>query len=55
MGIELGSTGAIKVDKYMRTNIPDIFVAGDCCETTHLVCNKQYGFLWDLPLIKWGG
>lgn len=39
-GIEIGNTGAIKADKYMRTNIPDIFAAGDCCETTHLVCNK---------------
>lgn len=39
-GIEIGNTGAIKTDKYMRTNIPDIFAAGDCCETTHLVCNK---------------
>lgn len=40
VGIDIGITGAIKVDKYMRTNIPDIFAAGDCCETTHLVCNK---------------
>ncbi len=39
-GIEIGNTGAIKIDKYMRTNIPDIFAAGDCCETIHLVCNK---------------
>jgi len=40
IGIEIGSTGAIRVDKYMRTNIEDIYSAGDCCETTNLVCNK---------------
>ena len=29
-GIELGFANAIKVDEYMRTNVPDIFAAGDC-------------------------
>ncbi|ABP66378.1 FAD-dependent pyridine nucleotide-disulfide oxidoreductase [Caldicellulosiruptor saccharolyticus DSM 8903] len=29
-GIELLENGAIKVDEYMRTNIEDIFAAGDC-------------------------
>ncbi len=36
-GIELGETGAIKVDKKMQTNIKDIYAAGDCVEKTHLV------------------
>ncbi|MCS7201761.1 MAG: FAD-dependent oxidoreductase [Dictyoglomus sp.] len=40
IGIELGDWGAIKVDKYMRTNIKDIFAVGDCVETYHLVCGK---------------
>ncbi|MBQ9150309.1 FAD-dependent oxidoreductase [bacterium] len=31
-GIVLGSTGAIKVDTKMRTNIPNIFACGDCAE-----------------------
>lgn len=31
-GIELGETGAIKVNKKMQTNIPDIYAAGDCAE-----------------------
>ncbi|MBI1388742.1 MAG: dehydrogenase [bacterium] len=39
-GIELGSTGAIKVDKRMETSIPGIFAAGDCCETIHMVTGK---------------
>lgn len=36
-GIEIGPTGAIKVDKHMRTNIPNIFAAGDCAEKTNTV------------------
>ena len=36
-GIELGVTGAIKVDKHMQTNIKDIYAAGDCAEKTHIV------------------
>ncbi len=31
-GITLGSTGAIKVDTKMRTNVPNIFACGDCAE-----------------------
>ncbi|HPY55893.1 MAG TPA: FAD-dependent oxidoreductase, partial [Sedimentibacter sp.] len=32
MGVKLGSTGAIKVDKYMKTNIEDVYSCGDCIE-----------------------
>ncbi|MCD6386513.1 FAD-dependent oxidoreductase, partial [Candidatus Sumerlaeota bacterium] len=39
-GIELGETGAIKVDPTMRTNYPDIFAAGDCVESRHLVTGR---------------
>ena len=35
-GIKLGSTGAILVDKYMKTSAPDVWSAGDCVETTNL-------------------
>jgi NADPH-dependent 2,4-dienoyl-CoA reductase/sulfur reductase-like enzyme len=31
-GIRLGATGAIAVDDHLRTNIPNIFAAGDCAE-----------------------
>ncbi len=40
MGIELGVTGAIKVDKHMKTNIEDIFAGGDNSETINLVTGK---------------
>lgn len=36
-GVELGSTGAIKVDKHMRTNLPDVFAVGDCAENVNLI------------------
>ncbi|GAB4349105.1 MAG: FAD-dependent oxidoreductase [Candidatus Abyssubacteria bacterium] len=39
-GLEIGSTGAIKVNDYMQTSDPDIYAAGDCVETRHLVCDK---------------
>jgi len=31
--VELGKNGAIKVDRYMQTSIPQIHAAGDCAET----------------------
>lgn len=39
-GIELGVTGAIKVDRYMRTSIKDVFAVGDCAENINLVTNQ---------------
>jgi NADPH-dependent 2,4-dienoyl-CoA reductase/sulfur reductase-like enzyme len=39
-GIEIGVAGAIKVDKHMRTSIPNIYAAGDCAEKTNIVSNK---------------
>jgi NADPH-dependent 2,4-dienoyl-CoA reductase/sulfur reductase-like enzyme/rhodanese-related sulfurtransferase len=34
-GLDIGSTGAIKVDEHMRTSDADIYAGGDCVETTH--------------------
>ena len=39
-GIELGATRAIKVNKYMETNIKDIYAAGDCAENVNLITGK---------------
>jgi len=33
-GLKLGPTGAIAVDRTLRTSAPDIFAAGDCAEKT---------------------
>ena len=40
MGVELGVTGAIKVDKHMRTNIEDVYSCGDCIEMFNTVNDK---------------
>lgn len=36
-GIELGTTGAIKVNGKMETNIKDIYACGDCAEKINMV------------------
>ena len=40
-GIVLGHSNAIKVDEYMRTNIQDIFAAGDCSTARNYITNKD--------------
>src|SRR5215467_12381046 len=40
-GVELGSANAIKVDEYMKTNIPDVFAAGDCATARNYITNKD--------------
>ncbi len=44
-GAELGTKGAIVVDEAMRTNLPDVYAAGDCVHTHH----RLLGLTW-LPL-----
>lgn len=36
-GIEIGQTGAIKVDQHMETSIKDIYACGDCSENTYII------------------
>ncbi|OGU14071.1 MAG: NADH oxidase [Geobacteraceae bacterium GWC2_53_11] len=45
-GGELGVAGAVKVDRYLRTSLPDTFAAGDCAE--HYV--RQLGKNGFMPL-----
>ena len=39
-GLQIGPTGAIKVDDTMRTSDPDIYAAGDCVESLDIVTGK---------------
>ncbi|MCK4624509.1 MAG: FAD-dependent oxidoreductase [Phycisphaerae bacterium] len=39
-GLEIGKTGAIKVDTHMRTSDPNIYAAGDCVECVNLVTGQ---------------
>jgi NADPH-dependent 2,4-dienoyl-CoA reductase/sulfur reductase-like enzyme len=36
-GVRLGKTGAVWTDEGQRTDQPDIYAAGDCCEVHHQV------------------
>jgi NADPH-dependent 2,4-dienoyl-CoA reductase/sulfur reductase-like enzyme len=40
-GIELGYANAIKVNDNMRTNVPDIFSAGDCTTARSYITNED--------------
>jgi len=41
-GLALGEkTGAIRVDRHMRTSDPDIYAAGDCVEVHHLLSGQK--------------
>lgn len=40
--IKLDEKGAVKVAKTQRTNIRNVWSAGDCATTTHLVTNKPF-------------
>lgn len=40
IGLDIGETGAIKVDAHMRTSDPNIYAGGDCVENTSLVTGK---------------
>jgi NADPH-dependent 2,4-dienoyl-CoA reductase/sulfur reductase-like enzyme len=39
-GAQIGPSGALKVDEYMKTSLPDVWAAGDCVETLNLVSGK---------------
>jgi NADPH-dependent 2,4-dienoyl-CoA reductase/sulfur reductase-like enzyme len=41
-GATLGAKGAIAVDRQMRTNLPDVFAAGDCVVTHHRLLGSTY-------------
>ncbi len=41
-GAELGVGGAISVDRQMRTNLEDVFAAGDCVVTHHRLMGLTY-------------
>ena len=41
-GAALGVRGAIDVDRGMRTNLPDVFAAGDCVVTWHRLLGETY-------------
>ncbi len=45
-GLELSRSGAIEVDEGLRTNIPDIWAAGDCANVTWFDGTRRPEQLW---------
>jgi len=39
-GAKIGPSNAIQVDKHLKTNLPDVWAAGDCVESVHLVSGE---------------
>ncbi|MCD6288804.1 MAG: FAD-dependent oxidoreductase [Candidatus Hydrogenedentes bacterium] len=39
-GLDIGETGAIRVDEHMRTSDPNVYAAGDCVECKNLITDK---------------
>lgn len=35
VGIELSSSGHVKVNEYLQTNVPNVFAVGDCANSPH--------------------
>jgi len=45
-GITIGAKGGIQVNRFMQTNDPDIYSAGDCVEVTNLITHEKQ--LWPM-------
>lgn len=39
--VHLNNNGAIRVNRYMETNVPDVYAAGDCATQYHRLINKD--------------
>jgi len=53
-GVTLGETGAVKVDAFQRTSDANIFAAGDCAETVHLITGEMVNIPLAAPANKAG-
>ena len=51
-GIEIGETGAIKVDKNYRTNDPDVYAVGDAIEVYHALTHTMTKLSLAGPALK---
>jgi len=42
--LEIGSTGAVKVNEYLQTSDPDIYAGGDCVECSNIISGENIYF-----------
>lgn len=40
-GVKLGETGAVYVNEYMETSVPDVYAAGDAVEKVHKITGRR--------------
>ncbi|CCC82057.1 FAD-dependent oxidoreductase [Thermoproteus tenax] len=40
-GVKLGETGAVNVNEYMETSVPDVYAAGDVAEKVHRLTGRR--------------
>ncbi len=41
LGCKIGETGAIRTNSRMQTSVENVYAAGDCAETTHMLTKKR--------------
>jgi NAD(P)H-nitrite reductase large subunit len=52
-GTGLAHQEGIRVDSFMRTSVPDIFAAGDCCVPRHLISGQPEAFhIWPAAMAQ---
>ncbi|MFN3384377.1 MAG: FAD-dependent oxidoreductase [Archaeoglobaceae archaeon] len=54
LGCKVGETGAIWTDEKMQTSVENVFAAGDCAETKHMVTGKRVWIPLAPPANKMG-
>jgi NADPH-dependent 2,4-dienoyl-CoA reductase/sulfur reductase-like enzyme len=54
-GAQLGIRDAIAVDRGMRTNLPDVYAAGDCVHTYHRLLDDHIYCRWAAPFTSRAG
>ncbi len=53
-GVKLGETGAVWVNEYMETSVPNVYAAGDVAETWSLITGKRMYIALAPPANKMG-
>lgn len=53
-GLEIGESGAIRVDERQRTSAAGVYAAGDCCEVLHRVSGRRVWHPLGQPALRQG-
>jgi NADPH-dependent 2,4-dienoyl-CoA reductase/sulfur reductase-like enzyme len=53
-GLEVGQSGAVVTDDRQRTNVANVYAAGDCCEVLNLVSGRRVWHPLGQPAVRQG-